>query len=831
MIEQTPNTQHAPQNETSEAGMFSLHDLIQMILANWYWFAISVIVCLGAGYLYLARTPKVYSRKATILVKDDRKGANMDISAFSDISGFQSRNSVDNEIYILQSRRLMQEVVRTLRLTTGYSKRSGLRTQDLYGRSPIEADFVDEGENQSFSFRARPLAGGEQVELTDFNDGYISDEERGRVVTAAYGDTVSTPLGRMIIRKTLYLSPADEGTAIQVAKSSLEAATSAYRAAVKCAVEDKQTSVVGIAMNDAVPKRAEDVINTLITVYNNDAIADKRRISEETADFIHSRLEIIGSELNDVDRDIENFKRDNRMVDLASEATRNVEESSQFKAEGLSLENQINVAEFIRSYLLDREHAGDLIPAMAAIANSGITEQISAYNEGILRREKLSENSSANNPVMQELDNNLAAVRRSIIASLDSHIRALEIQRNALRSEEEQANRRISTVPSQEKEMLGIARQQKIKEELYLYLLNKQEETQLNLAVAESNARVIDLAYGSGAPIAPKSSMILGIALIVGLAIPFGLLFLLSMLDTTIRGRRDIEENLSAPFLGDVPLYEGETTKGIVAVREAGRDALSEAFRMLRSNMNFMNVSSQSRLQCVLFTSSNPHAGKTFVAVNLAVTLAMAGKKVVLLDLDLRRHALSSEFGHGKDSRGITAYLSGSITDAGQIISRSGVHDNLDVVYAGIQPPNPAEMLLSDRLDTLIAELRTRYDYIFIDSTPAMSVADAISTDRLCDLCIYIIREGVLDRRQLPDIERLYREKKLRNMCIVLNGARSRRHGYGYGYGYTYGYGYGDDYQETSYRKRILNFLRRLLTRSGEEQSHRHHHHRKHDRA
>ena len=520
MIEQTLNTQHAPQNETSEAGMFSLHDLIQMILANWYWFAISVIVCLGAGYLYLARTPKVYSRKATILVKDDRKGANMDISAFSDISGFQSRNSVDNEIYILQSRRLMQEVVRTLRLTTGYSKRSGLRTQDLYGRSPIEADFVDEGENQSFSFRARPLAGGEQVELTDFNDGYISDEERGRVVTAAYGDTVSTPLGRMIIRKTLYLSPADEGTAIQVAKSSLEAATSAYRAAVKCAVEDKQTSVVGIAMNDAVPKRAEDVINTLITVYNNDAIADKRRISEETADFIHSRLEIIGSELNDVDRDIENFKRDNRMVDLASEATRNVEESSQFKAEGLSLENQINVAEFIRSYLLDREHAGDLIPAMAAIANSGITEQISAYNEGILRREKLSENSSANNPVMQELDNNLAAVRRSIIASLDSHIRALEIQRNALRTEEEQANRRISTVPSQEKEMLGIARQQKIKEELYLYLLNKQEETQLNLAVAESNARVIDLAYGSGAPIAPKSSMILGIALIVGLGIP-----------------------------------------------------------------------------------------------------------------------------------------------------------------------------------------------------------------------------------------------------------------------------------------------------------------------
>lgn len=817
MTEQTLNP-HNSQSESSEVGVLSLHDIIQMVLANWYWFALSVAVCLSVAYLYVARTPKVYSRKATILVKDDRKGANMDISAFSDLSGFQPRSSVDNEVFILQSRRLMQEVVRNLNLTTNYTKRHGLRTQDLYGCSPIEADFVDDSENQAFSFKVRLLPGGERVELTEFNDGYIAEEESERLVEASYGDTVSTPLGRMIIRKTLYMSPADEGTVIRVGKTTLGAATSAYRADVQCAVENKQTSVVGISMSNTVPKRAEDVINTLITEYNDDAIADKRRISEETAAFIRSRLEIIGQELGDVDRDIEDFKKSNRMVDLGTEAARNVEESSRFKAEGLSIDNQINVAEFIRSYLFDKKHAGDLIPAMAAISNPGISEQIATYNEGILRREKLSENSSANNPVIQELDNNLAAVRRSIIASLDSHISALEIQRKALRTEEEQANRRISTVPSQEKEMLGITRQQKIKEELYLYLLNKQEETQLNLAVAESNARIIDLAYGPAAPVAPKTSMIFAIALLAGVAIPFGLIFLLSMLDTTIRGRRDVEENLSAPFLGDIPLYEGRTTKG-VAVREAGRDAVSEAFRMLRSNMTFMNVSSKGRMQCVLFTSSNPHAGKTFVAINLATTLAAAGKKVVLLDLDLRRHALSSEMGQRHEVKGITAYLSGEIDDIGKLISNPGINENLDVIYAGIQPPNPAEMLLSERLDALVAELRTRYEYIFIDSTPAMSVADAISTDRLCDLCIYIVREGVLDRRQLPDIERLYLEKKFHNMCIVLNGARTRRHGYGYsyGYGYTYGYGYGDDYQEPSYRKQILNLLRKLFPRREEE--------------
>ena len=240
-----------------------------------------------------------------------------------------------------------------------------------------------------------------------------------------------------------------------------------------------------------------------------------------------------------------------------------------------------------------------------------------------------------------------------------------------------------------------------------------------------------------------------------------------------------MEDNISAPFLGDIPYSESSGDSGIV-VRETGRDALSEAFRMLRSNMTFMNVSAGNEIHTILFTSSDPHAGKTFVATNLATTLAMAGKRVLLIDLDLRRHALSTQLGHGNSKTGITSYLAGT-TELDKLITKTGIHDNLDVIYAGIQPPNPTEMLLSDKLDKLVAELRQKYDYIFIDSTPAMSVADAIITDRLADLCIYIVREGVLDRRQLPDIERLYREKKLHNMAIVLNGTRSRRHGYGYG--------------------------------------------------
>ena len=801
MTEQNINP-HLLNEESENTNGITLHDLIQMVLANWYWFALSAIICLGTAYYYLASTPKIYSRTATILVKDSRKGGDTDLGAFSDLVGFQNRRNVDNEVYILQSHRLMSEVVKRLHLTVNYSVREGLRTADLYGRSPIEVDFINDNSKQKLSLEVTPLRNG-KIELTDFEDKFVTRQETKRVILAEYGDTVATPVGQVVVHKTLFMDSTYLKKPITVIKNSLAATTNAYRAAVKSDVANKQASIVTISMNNSVPRRAEDVINTLIAVYEEDAIADKRQLSVVTADFIKERMQVIGRELGDVDRDIEDIKKSNKMIDITSEATRTITESTRYKAESLTIENQISVADFIREYLNDPSHAGDLIPMVASMTNNGIVAQISEYNEAILRREKLLENSSERSPVIQDLDNGLAAVRRSIIASLNSHISTLEIQLETMRKEEAQVNRRISTMPSQEKVMLDIMRQQKIKEELFLYLLNKQEETQLNYAVAESNSRTIDQAYGSPRPVSPRSMIILGISLLAGLAIPFGIIYLIGMLDTTIRGRKDVEENLSAPFLGDIPFLEGDN-KGGVVVRETGRDALSEAFRILRSNMTFMNVSSGKEIKCVLFTSSDPHAGKTFVAMNLAMTLAMAGKRVVLIDLDLRRHALTTHLGRSNSKNGMSGYLAGTITDIDQLVTNMGFHENLDVICAGIQPPNPTEMLLSNRLDKLVEQLKERYDFVFIDSTPAMSVADAVITDRLADLCIYIVREGVLDRRQLPDIERLYREKKFHNMCIVLNGTRTRRHGYGYGYGY------GDDHQEVSYRKRIKLFFSKL---------------------
>lgn len=816
MAEQQTNAYRQPNDgvNRNDNFTFSIHDIIQLVLANWYWFALSVVICMACGYIYIARTPKIYSRTANILVKDSRKGGDTDLASFSDLAGISSRRNVDNEIYILQSRRLMREVVRRLGLTVNYTTEDGFRTRDLYGQSPVQIDFIDDNDTQNLSFEVTLLPDS-AILLQAFNAAMLSKEDMRRSIPARLGDTVKTPLGQLIVQPTLYLTPAYRNTTVRVSKGNLNAITDAYRGAVKSAVANKQASIITLTMNNTVPRRAEDVINTLITVYEEDAIADKRSIARNTSEFIETRLVIIGRELGMVDRDIEKFKKTNQIYDISTEAARTLAESTKYKNEGLAVENQIRMAQFLREYLLDQANRNALIPATVSISNNAIADQITVYNNSVLQRSKLLTDSSENNPVILDLDSGLAAVRRAIIASVDSHISTLGIQLDALRREEEVSNRRISSVPSQEKEILDIARQQKIKEELYLYLLNKREENALTMVITESNSRTIDNAFGSPVPVFPKKSMILAIAFLFGLGIPFLIIYMLEILDTTIRGRKDLEDRLSIPFLGDIPEYAGSKQPGGAVVRENGRDAVSEAFRILRSNISFMNVHSRP-MQVIMVTSSNPHAGKTFVSTNLALTLALTGKRVILIDLDLRRRTLTKQMGNAGNTVGITNFLSGTST-VEQIVQRSNLHDNLDIIYSGPQPPNPGEMLLSGQLDKLMEELRSRYDYILIDSVPAMAVADAMITDRLSDLCIYVIREGLLDRRQLPDIERLYQEKKLRNMCTVLNGTRITRHNYGYGYGYK-GYGYGlseDDAPRngSGWRERIVHAWRKLTPR------------------
>lgn len=781
-------TQNNDQIVTSQQmNTISLQDLVDLVLRKWYWFVISVIFFLGLGALYILRTPPVYHREATIMVKDSRKGSGAnEMAIFGELAGLSTRRNVDNELFVLQARRLMTQTIKELGLTTNYSTKVNLRKVDLYRCSPIAATFVNDTDELTCAFKV--VLGAEDYTLYDLSlptDGDEVDYD-DFTLTAAYGQSVSTPAGEVIITTTPFMNDKSVGKVITVAKYKTQAVTTRYCKAMKSAVANKMSSIINISLDDIVARRAEDVINTLIRVYNDDAVNDKREIAEATANFIDTRLVIISQELGAVDGEVEEFKTRNNMVDLAAETEKNFTVSMRLQTELISVESQLEMSRFIKEYLSNPEKEYSLIPVTGFGGNamaSSVSAQIAEYNELVLRREKLLKNSSATNPIVEQLDSQRAALKNAILASLDSNIATLEIQQKNLQREQNKTTARIGSVPKQEQEYLTIARQQRIKEELYLYLLNKREENAISLAITENTARIIDSAFGSSRPIAPRKSFVMMVMLALGLAIPFALLYLREVINTSVRGRKDIERFTTIPYLGDIPVFTGKKSPRGVIVRENGRDNISEAFRILRANMSFMNTSGNQKV--FLVTSSTEHSGKTFISTNLAMVNAFSGNKVLLIDLDLRRRMLSKQFGQRNNPIGISKYMSDHSLTAVDVISKSDIHDNIDCIYAGLQPPNPAEQLLSPRLDALIEECKAIYDCIIIDSVPAMVIADAMIASRVADLSLYVIREGMLDKRQLPDVEKLHLQNKLRNMCIVLNGASEQNHRYGYSYTYS----------------------------------------------
>ena len=801
------NTEYKNNDVRKQESEINITDIFHLILVNWYWFVLSVLVCGGVAFFYLKSSPKVSSRMASVLIRDDSKGGGMSESAaFSDLSLLGGKRNVDNEVLVFQSRHLMEEVARRLHLDMSYKVKNGLRNDELYTHAPVTVSFPEAEERQVIKVVVTPVDSA-TVRLSDFSlavgGGGVHSEE---VLDVYLNDTVSTPIGPMVITPTLYYTDVFYGKPVNVVKSNLEGVIEGYRGRLKVSLASKTATIINLVLDDVSTARAEDILNMLIAVYNEDVINDKNQIAVNTSKFINERLIIIERELGSVDANIESFKRENQLTDITSETGMYLANTSRYQQEGLSLENQLSIAKYIKEYLTDPQKSSDLIPANTGISDNSVESQIKEYNDILLKRDKLVVGSSSKNPIVMDLNNSLGAMKQTIIRSVDNLIVGLNIQLKNIREQEEQTSKRIEAVPAQQKYVLTVERQQKIKEELYLYLLNKREENALTQAITESNARIIDAASGSSAPVAPKTMTIFLASIVLGLAIPIGVFWLLNVTDTKVRTRKELDEVLTIPFLGNIPRHgnnKGEDSDGIV-VRENSRDSVSEAFRIIRTNMDFMRVKSET-LQVVMFTSANPGAGKTFVSSNLAMSIAQTNKKVILIDVDIRKGTLSGIFSNSSNRMGLTHYLSGGTDKLDDIVGRSEEYDKLDVIFSGPVPPNPAELLLSERFDRLITELRKRYDYIIVDNVPAGMVADASIVNRVADLTIFVVRSGVMDRRQLPELENMYRQEQLRNMAVILNGVPSDHKGYGYGY--------GNDIHKHEKKKTLKSFFSYLFKR------------------
>ncbi len=770
-----------------------IQDLFYLCLGKWYWFVISLVITLGVAVFYLLTTPPMYTRSASLLIKEDSKGNSMSDAAgvLGDIDIFQTSTNVNNEIQSLQSPSVMLDVVKRLHLDISYYAEGGLYKKTLYGRTcPYAISFNDLQDNESVAFTIVPDGKG-QVKLTDFSrDG---EDVEGEVMVKL-NSTVGSPVGKITVHATkdsiAYDAP------VYVSRIGYQAATGVYASQLSVALSDEKSSIINLSFNDVCIQRAEDVLNTVIAVYNENWIKDKNQIAVSTSAFISERLGVIEQELGSVDENISSYKSEHLLPDVQAAANMYMTQSSETNAQILALNTQLSMARYIRNYLTNATSKNQLLPANSGIENPGIEAQIANYNTAQLRRNDLVANSSEKNPLVADMDQSLDNMRHAIITSIDNHITTLNTQLRSLRQSEQQTTARIAANPSQGKYLLSVERQQKVKEALYLFLLQKREENELSQAFTAYNTRVITPPTGSFLPTAPVKKNILLVAIALGILIPVVIIFIRENMNTKVRGRKDLE-NLSLPFVGEVPLAAGgkkkkaeaQETKSIL-IKQGSRDIVNEAFRVLRTNLEFMlEVNNSEQASVTLFTSFNPGSGKTFLTMNTAAAFALKGKRVLVIDGDLRHGSASAYL--GKQSKGLSDYLGKREDNAEKLIQENPEIPGLHMLPSGTVPPNPTELLGETRFKELVGRQRSEYDYVFIDCPPIDIVADTQIIEKLADRTLFVVRAGLLERDMLPELQRMYDEKRFKNMAVVLNGTEGSTGRYGYRYGYKYGYQYG----------------------------------------
>lgn len=788
--------------------MISLRDLLDIFIFNWKWFVLSVIVCLAVGHLYLMTRPRIYQRSAVMLVKDDSNtGSGSSRSrggtdALMQLNGVMIGSSVKNEVYILQSHQIMKQVVRNLRLDVYYLHKHHFQSRNLYKERPftVEFDSADIETQVPYSFLV--VIQGQKAHITQFemNQGKADQAPAEIDMTVDWGQYFKLPglQGQLRLVPETHSLGAYDGEKIQVVHVPVESAATAYGAALQAGELDKESTLVGITYSDQNIARAEDILDAVLDAYRRSIIDDKNRIAESTAAFIDERIALISRELSRVEDDLASFKQRNRIVDVKVDANNFLQQSSQARQRSIQLESQVSVVQYLLDYVRNKSQGNNLIPSLTGITDGGIQNQIARYNEIMLERNRLIENAGETSPRIKQADQHLEQMRQTIIASTEAYLSSLNVQLRRSQQEESGLNKVISMVPEKEKQSLDISRQQAIKETLYTYLLNKREETALQLAITEANIRVIETPFGSNQPISPRKKVILLMAMLIGIVGPFIFFHVRALLNMSVRGRKDIEDYTTIPVLGEIPHRKEEINDTEILVGEQKSDSINEAFRMLRFSLNFI----QKDARVIMFTSTTPGEGKTFISRNFAVTLGMTGKKVILLDTDIRKRTQTKLSG-SIHKEGLTSFLSGATDVIQKLIIHEYSEYNVDMLPAGITPPNPSELLMSERLDLLVEELKKQYDYIVVDNVPAQVIADAGIVNRIADVTFYVIREGKIDRRYLPELQRLYEERKFNHMCIVLNDSKmeNKHYGYGnYGYGryggYTYGYGYGETSSE-----------------------------------
>lgn len=790
-----------------------IQEVLFKYIIHWPWFVGAVLVCLIGAWIYLRMATPVYNISATVLIKDDKKGGNTGGMAGLEELGLSglisSSQNIDNELEVLRSKTLVKEVVNQLNLYVSYADQDEFPSKNMYKTSPVIVSLTPQ--------EAEKLSDPMIVEMSLYPQGSLD-----------VGVTIGDKEYQKHFEKLPAVFPMDEGTlaffqspdSLMANKDTTEESsaqnvrriTAKINSPMKVArvycenltIEptSKTTSVAVISLKNSSLQRGQDFINQLLEMYNRNTNNDKNEIAQKTAEFIDERIDIISKELGNTEANLENFKRNAGITDLTSEAQIALTGNAEYEKKRVENRTQISLLEDLRKYIRGNEY--EVLPSNVGLQDAALVATIERYNEMLVERKRLLRTSTENNPAIVNLDTSIRAMKSNVQATLDGTLQGMLITKADLDREANRFSRRISDAPGQERQFVSIARQQEIKAGLYLMLLQKREENAIALAATANNAKIIDEAIADDIPVSPKRKIIYLIALVLSVGIPVGIIYLIGLTKFRLEGRADVEKLTTVPIVGDIPLTDEKNEKdGSIAVFENQNNLMSETFRNIRTNLQFML---QNDKKVILVTSTVSGEGKSFISANLAISLSLLGKKVVIVGLDIRKPGLNKVFRLSTKEKGITLYLANPDTDLMSLVQPSDVNKNLSILPGGTVPPNPTELLARDGLDKAIEILKKNFDYVILDTAPVGMVTDTLLIGRVADLSVYVCRADYTHKVEYTLINELAEEKKLPNICTVINGVdlKRRKYGYYYGYGkygkyygygkrYGYGYGYGQE--------------------------------------
>ncbi|MBE9489975.1 MAG: polysaccharide biosynthesis tyrosine autokinase [Bacteroidetes bacterium] len=791
------------QVDTSENKEPSLKELIQQYTKHWVWFVLAVSIAFVGAYVYLRYTTTSYQSSATVIIKDEKSGGGAaELAAFAEFGKFFSKfgnNKIENELAVFRSRRIIANVIKELNLNIAYASVGTVKSSEMYEYKPFIVQYL----SFTDSLRNNPIPVLFLETLSEI-EYKVTNESATINGTYSFGEKVSMPFGDITVLPVLdnlELFNNFIGKSISVIYRPIESVSLAYQKRIKVVNEINNSNVVEIKMNSPVTQKAEDFINELIFQYNKDAINDRNQIATKTSKFIDSRLEIITRELDSVERNKERFKSSNRLTNIEAEAQLILENASEFNKRQLDVATQLELANTMIDYM-EKSTSNDLLPANIGLDGEGISENVNNYNLLILQRNKLLKNATAKNPVVINVNNQIEQFRATILSSLKNTSNALKVSMRELNYRESALNARITKVPAQEKVFRDIERQQIVKEQLYLFLLQQREEASISLAVTAPKAKIVDRAFSGKVPIFPNKMLVYLGALLAGLLLPFLIIYISYLLNTKVSSRRDVERVLyNTTMLGEIPKVKNGDKDYI---QQNDRSILAESFRILRTNLQYLFIDKLNKTEAsktIFVTSTIKGEGKTLVAFNLALTLALTNKKVVLVGADIRNPQLQRYLPENlKNKKGITEYIIDDSTTIDSIISSCEYDKNLNIILSGAIPPNPAELLMQKRTKSFFNELKESFDYIIVDTAPSMLVTDTVIINELADITLYIVRAGFTDKKLLEFPKDAIDDGRLSNVALVLNNVDLNNFGYGNKYGYTY------SNEKKSFIKRIFRF-------------------------